>query len=102
MNASLYFKEANITQKYKETQERSSSIFRDLSQKKEDYMFSIRPLTYEETATNLYIDTGFEDELRGIIDLTDGGNYAVIGPRGSGKSTVINKILMEYGKKKIF
>jgi ABC-type multidrug transport system fused ATPase/permease subunit len=100
--ASFHFKEAGTTEKYKNADEMSSSIFRNFSQTKEDYMFSIRPFTSEETTTNLYVDTGYEDELKSIIDLTDGGNYAIIGPRGSGKSTVINRILKEYVEKENF
>jgi hypothetical protein len=100
--ASSYFREANATRKYTETAERSSSIFQELSRSKENYMFSIRPLTSEETITGLYVNTGYEDELKSIIDLTDGGNYAVIGPRGSGKSTVVNRILKEYEEKEDF
>lgn len=98
--ASNYFREAHIIDMQDKAQRESSLIFEELSREKGNYMFSIRPLSLEETATaTIHVDTEFENELRNIINLTDGGNFAIIGSRGSGKSTIINKIFKEYEEK---
>ena len=78
----------------------SEKILKVLADRRVSSIFSVRPLD-PRFEGKLFLRRGDMEKVEQILQVTDGGNFAILGVRGSGKSTLVRQVAFDQGDQNI-